>query len=318
MGGNFLKEKVLWVGIILVLLSWAGNYYYFQSKQLEHPIFLDHFYETYLQDETYLTFYYLSNKRDNSEVSYVLIDDVEAYPVSFDGFTMWTTNTPRFEQEFSHQYIKSVRIQLPQLDLPIIKGSDDVWSFENIHVVFSDGETLTTDIGKVNVYGKLPDDEVFESRMSSGSSNHRSTESMVAIKELSVEGVNIPFSKDLAQDVYVKLNMDQEKLRKLEKVYQGGNPPNWVEEDQNIEWNELDGVSVKEDIFPLRLGKGDWMQISMQFNPERKSYFEFGVEIYGTTAEGESFIRKSPIIDHPYLTQKDIDEIISEKQGGTP
>ena len=64
-----MKEKILWVGLIFVMISWVGNYLYFQSKQLEHPIFLDHYYEVYLQDETYLTFYYLSNEPPMIEIT---------------------------------------------------------------------------------------------------------------------------------------------------------------------------------------------------------------------------------------------------------
>jgi len=55
----------------------------------------------------------------------------------------------------------------------------------------------------------------------------------------------------------------------------------------------------------------------MRFNPERQSYFEFGISISGTTDSGDIFLRKSPIIDHPYLTEQIIDEIIAEKQGGS-
>lgn len=136
--------------MVIVVFSWVGNYLYFQSKQLEHPIFLDHYYETYLQDETYITFYYLSNKMDQSQVSYALLDGIEAYPASDGDFWNWTANKPRFAQEFSHQYLKSVRLKLPKFNLPIEEGSDDIWSFEEITVAFSDRQTVTANVGKIN------------------------------------------------------------------------------------------------------------------------------------------------------------------------
>lgn len=311
-----MKEKIFWTGMVIVVISWVGNYLYFQSKQLERPIFLDHYYETYLQEENYLTFYYLSNKQDHSEVSYALIDGLETYPVSNDGPWNWSSNTPTFEQEFSHQYLKSVRLKLPKYDLPIEEGTDEVWSFEEITFSFSNGEMVTADIGNVNVYGTFPNSDIFETRVSSGSSQHRSDKTMVALRPVTVEAITIPFPEEISQDVLVKVNLNQEKLKKLEALRHGGNPPSWFEEERDLDWEKVSGVSIDEGIFPFELQKDDWLKLAMKFNPNRKSYFEFGVEINGTTAEGERFVRKAPIIDHPYLTQQAVNEIIAEKVGG--
>jgi hypothetical protein len=311
-----LKEKILWIGLILVMISWAGNYFYFQSKQLEHPIFLDHYYEVYLQDETHLPFYYLSNKMDYSEVSYVLLDGIEVYPVSHDEFSIWPSHTPQFKQEFAHQYLKSVSLELPQSVIPLEEEKEDSWSFEEISVTFANGQTLTANIGKVNVYGKLLDEKAFESRISSGSNQHRSEEAMVATRPITVEAITLPFSEVLSEDVHMKVNLDQEKLKELNAIYQGGNAPDWFEDEQNLEWIEVEGMSINEEVFPLQLDKDDWMHLSMQFNPQRKSFLEFGVTILSKSDEGEPFIDKAFIIDHPYLTQQDINKIIEEKQGG--
>ncbi|HHW36445.1 MAG TPA: hypothetical protein GXX18_04015 [Bacillales bacterium] len=311
-----MREKIFWFGMIIVVISWVGNYLYFQSKQLERPIFLDHYYETYLQDENYLTFYYLTNKQDPSQVSYALIDGLEAYPVSNESMWHWQPNTPTFEQEFFHQYLKSVRLQLPKYDLPIEEGSDDVWTFEEITFAFSNGEMITTDIGNMNVYGKFPNSDVFETRVGSGSNQHRSDKTMVAVQPVTVDAITIPFTEEISRDVRVKVNLDQEKLKKLEAVRHGGNPPDWFEKERDLDWEKVSGVSIDEDIFPFELKKDDWLKLSMKFNPNRKSFFEFGIEINGTTAKGERFMGKAPIIDHPYLTQQAVKEIIAEKVGG--
>lgn len=311
-----MKEKLFWVGIVIVAISWVGNNVYFHSKQLQQPIFLDHYYETYLQEENYLTFYYLSNKQDQAHVNYALMDGLEAYPASNDGFWNWSTTTPTFEQEFSHQYLKSVRLQLPKYNLPIKEGSDDVWSFEEITFVFSNGEMITTDIGHVNVYGKLPNSDIFETRVSSSNNQHRSDKTMVVTKPLTVEAITIPFNGEISQDVLVKVNLDQEKLMELDGVRHGENPPDWFENERDLEWENVSGVSIDEDIFPIELQKSDWLKLAMKFNPNRKSYFEFGVELRGKTAEGEPFMRKASIIDQPYLTQQTVNEIIAEKVGG--
>lgn len=313
-----MKEKHLWIGLLIVVVSWAGNCLFWQSKQIDQPIFLDHYYETYLQDDNYLTFHYLTNKHDQSKVSYAVVDgvDVELYPAS-DGFSMRTSNVPKFEQEFSHQHLKSVRLKLPTPFLPIEQDSEDVWSFEEISFIFSNGEEVNADIGKVNVYGTLPGSDIFETRVSSSSNHHRSDKTLVAAKPVTIESITVPFAEQIDHDVDVKVMLDQEKLKELEALKDGANPPIWFEEERNLEWSEIKGVSIKEEIFPITLDQNDWIQLSMQFNPDRKSFFEFGVSISGTTDGGDPFLRKAPIIDHPYLTDQIVSGIITEKQGGT-
>ena len=254
---------------------------------------------------------------DHSDVSYVLLDGVEVYPVSSDEFSMWPSHTPQFEQEFTHHYLKSVRLDLPQSVIPLEEGKEDSWSFEEISVTFSNGQTLTTNIGKVNVYDKLLDDKALESRISSSGNQHRSEQAMIATKPSTVEEITLPFSNDLSKDVFVKVNVNQEKLKDFNAIYHGGDAPDWFEDEQNLEWNEIEGMSINhEEGFPFHLDTNDWMHLSMQFNPQRKSFFEFGVTILGQSDEGEPFIYKAFIIDHPSLTQQDINEIIEEKQGG--
>jgi hypothetical protein len=41
--GYLMKEKVFWMGIIIVLISMIGNLWYLNSKQLKEPVFLNHF-----------------------------------------------------------------------------------------------------------------------------------------------------------------------------------------------------------------------------------------------------------------------------------
>ncbi|WP_017755059.1 hypothetical protein [Calidifontibacillus oryziterrae] len=310
-----MKEKLFWLGMVVVIFSWFANYLYYESKQIDQNIFLEHYYEIYLQDETFVTFYYLSNKADRSRVSYAVLDGVEVYPVSDEGFWNDDSPTPKFEQEFSHQYLKSVRLQLPQHVLPLEAGTDNSWSFDEISFVFSDGQTVTANIGKVIVYGKLPNFDMLEMRVSSSSNQHREEESMVATTPLTVEAIKVPFSEYIVEDVFVKVNVNQKTLKKLETLMIGGDRPAWFEDRMNVEWNEVEGIAITDDIFPFKLEKNDWLQLSMLFNPERKSYFDFGVEIIGKTAEGEPFIRKSHINDHPFLTQQGVNEIISENKG---
>jgi len=315
-----VKERVLWGGLAIVILSWIGNYVYFQSQQLDQPIFLKHYYETSIRDEETigLTFYYLTNKLNASEVSYVTVDGVEAYPLQETDFQMWptTTSVPQYEQEFSHHYLKSVRLQFQSSFLPIKKGSDDIWSFDKLDVTFTDGQTMSADIGKVNVFAKEPDYELFDEQVSSSSNQHWSQKSMVTTQPLIIEEIAVPFAEEIGKDIYVKVNLNHDTMEKLDYAQQEEILPEWFDELINTDTYKLEGIPITEPIYPLSLNEGDRLQLSMRFNPNRKSVFEFGMTISGTAVNNEPFLHKAFIIEHPSLSQQSVNEIIKAHKGG--
>jgi hypothetical protein len=314
-----LKEKYLWGGIVAIILSWALNYTYFKAQQLDEPIFLEHYYETYIHGESQLTFYYLTNKQNPAEVVSVSVDGLEGVTV-YDwesGFSMWEEQPSiRYEQEYRHHYLKSVTLQfqedsLPQLDL------DSSFSFEKMEVFFNNGSSMSADIGHVNFYSNEDFDQgAFNSIMSSSSNQHRSEEAMVTKEALIIEKISVPFTEELSELVSVKLDFNQEKLKELEKLNQGGDISNWVDADRDVKWEETSGISIDEGLLPLELEDNEWLNLKLFFNPERSSYFEFAIKMEGKTESGKPFVHHSHIIDQPYFDQMEIDRLIAEKEGG--
>jgi hypothetical protein len=304
---------------MIIFLSWIGNVAYYQSKQLDQPIFLNHFYEGFLREEKSFTFYYLTNKRDPAEVSHVQIDGVDMVNVINDGqgFGMWQdSSVPSFVQEFRHYYLKSVTLQFTK-DFVQLNEDESGLSFETMEVFFYDQSSMIADVGKVSFYQDDMSLNVFDSRMSSSSNQHRSEEAMVTREPITIEDVAIPFPEEITGEVAVKVDLDQDRLKELETVRHGGEIPAWFDENRDREWEEIPGISIEEnELFPLTLNANEWMHLYMYFNPERTSYYEFGIHIKGKTENGETFEQIAPIIDHPYLEQQDIDQLVAEKEGG--
>ncbi|MEH7225253.1 hypothetical protein V7112_15700 [Bacillus sp. JJ1566] len=306
-----MKVKIFWVSILVIILSFIGNYLYFQSKQLDAPLFLEHFYEITMneEDETTLTFYYLTNKSDTSTANYVMINGIETYPVSND-FFMWNSQTPQFEQEFTHHYLKAVTVTIPTIE------GDNPFSFSDMEVHFSDGKTIQADIGEVILHKRTENPNVFEFKMSSSSNQHLADSLMVTNQAIAIEKVEIPFAEDLTDHVLLKVDRDQEKLRELEKPMEDSDYPEWFEEERNKEWKKLPGVLLSEDLLPLNIEQNEYIRFFMQFDSERDSYFYFSIKLVGKTDSGEAFVSELPIVDHPYLDQKAINRIIKSKIGG--
>ncbi|MEH7236712.1 hypothetical protein [Bacillus sp. JJ1562] len=308
-----MKEKIFWASILIIIVSYIGNYVYFQSKQLDAPIFLEHFYELTMneEDETALIFYYLTNKSDTSTANYVMINGIGNYPVSNNDFYMWESQAPKFEQEYTHHYLKTLYITLPTE-----YEGDGPLSFSEMEVHFSNGITVQADIGEVVLRKRTENPDVLETRMSSGSNQHTAETLMVTNQPITIEKIEIPFAKDLPDNVLIKVDREQEKLRELEKPMEVSDYPEWFAKEGDKEWNELPGVLLSEDLLPFNLEQNEYIRFLMQFNPERESYFQYSIKLSGKTESGEEFVTEIPIIDHPYLDQKAINQIIKTKKSG--
>lgn len=307
----------MWAGLTLVIISWIANYTYHQSQQLTEPIFLDHYYEVPAQENLGLKFYFLANKNDQSQVNFVEMDGVRAFPVENGGFHMLTDNNPvQFEREFRHQQLRSILIKMP-IDKIHLTGEEH-WSFETMTVHFTNGVIMQSDIGKVVILPKLKYIPMFEMLMSGSSNQHRSEKLLSATQAFTIQDITVPFADEVSDDIAIKVDLDQLKLKKAESMTKHGHRPDWYMKDMEKKWSEVPGVSsLEDDLYPIEFKNNDMLRVSIFFNPSRQSYFQFGIKLKGETAEGEAFIRPTPIIDHPFLDEEDVDKIIEEKGEGS-
>ncbi|HYK71613.1 MAG TPA: hypothetical protein VEV44_00570 [Pseudoneobacillus sp.] len=308
-----MKSKYLWIFLGLIGISWIFNYTYYQYNQLDKPIFLKHYYVNEIYDENQLTFYYLTNKDDRSLINYVRIDGVDFYPQN--QFGMWSNNIPPYVQEFRHHYLRSVTIPFSKQIIPIKDGSNMAWSFEDMEIGFSNQPPSMVNIGKVQFSPITNQERFLESRMSSSNNQHRSDESLVALESVIIEGFDIPFP-ELNDDIEVKINLNQKKLKELEDLRNGKEIPKWLNENMQADWNSVKGISIKEIPFPFTLEKNEWLNIMTFTNPEANNVIGLGLRMKGKTIDGKTFTSKTYISEQPYLEQKDVDEIIAESKGG--
>ncbi|HWL24114.1 MAG TPA: hypothetical protein VNR38_10260 [Ureibacillus sp.] len=308
-----MKDRYLWIGLFIVVCSILGNSLYFQSKQLEQPIFLNHYYETYAQHESPLTFYYLSNISEPVEVSYVTIDGVTFQPSIHNVFTMWTNDPyiPNYEQKFTHHYLQSVTLQFPVQDIPYA-GKDGIWTFNEMRVTFTNGQTIDATIGEVKVINTLNDTDALVERRAS-TDNYNKSNYLSVLKPITINSITIPFSEEVSKNVLTRIMLDPKVIN---------NPPTsqdfpfWYKDKFDIEPNENNVYVSNANLYPIHLERDDWIKLYTTFNPNHKSYFEFYIKLHGTTNDGETFEYNVLIGERVYLTQQDVNEIIAEKQGG--
>ncbi len=305
-----MNERYFWVAIIAAVIIWTGNYTYLQSKQLSEPIFLKHYYEIPIEERTPLEFYYIANNGDTRTVDGISVNGLHFYS-SWDGY-MFQHEGPVYKKEYIHHQLRSFRVEIHEGKLPIERASDNEWSFTEITPSFNAGSGLdqAVDIGYVNLSGKLPQKPPFKFKMSGSSSNHRSKYEMSAKEALLIEEVEIPLLDEFPGLVEMKINAPKVNHPPVKK------DPEDHHGDLNMPWGNVNGTSMQDIEFPIEIEKDDWVSFYMEVDQDSKMYLRFNIRIKGTSAEGEAFEIPLHIWDEPHLNQKDINELISEQQGG--
>lgn len=285
-----MKEKYLWAGIALVVISWIGNFIYFKAHQIETPIFLKHFYEQEFQSEDRLTLYYITNLNDTREVRYATIGDVEIYPESAFNHFMWTDGRPQFSfhQQFTYQGLRQVHFSIMEDSVEEAKDSDGNWSFSEMTVYFSDGSSTTQHIGVVVFRERTmnPVEEVVQSTFSSGSSDGSSRDGYKLLKDARITEVVVPFASELPEGMSIKIEASNEELQ----------------------W--------QEDIFPIELKQGDRIDVSIKINELNHKALRFPIKIIGESTDGIPFTCRAYISPVPYLTKDEIKEVLTSFEGG--
>ncbi|MGP4081252.1 hypothetical protein ACTWQL_15195 [Pseudalkalibacillus sp. R45] len=305
-----MRERYFWIAIILAVIIWTGNYTYLQSKQLDEPIFIKHYYEVSVEDRMPLEFYYLTNKGDHGTVNSISINGIHLY-TSHDGF-MFNQEGPLNKEEYIHHHLRSFKVDMYEEQLPVKKGSGNQWTFSEIIPSFSARADLNhaVDIGQVKISGEPNREQPFKFQMSGSSSEHRSNFELSAQEGLLIEKVEIPLQEDYPGLLEVKINAPQIEPAPVKKDLDDNYG------DLNRPWNNVIGTALPDIEFPIKIAKGDLVSFYAQINDDNTMYLRFNIWIKGKSLDGEAFELSLPIWDEPYLNQADINDIITNHQGG--
>ena len=148
MGVSDLKGRIFWISLFLIGLSWISNSYYAHSKRLDEPIFLDHYIEKSVHEDSYLTLYYLTNINDDSHVSHVNFGGITGYVARADffddfGFGFDENGVIPDLQTFTHYALRELQIELNSFELEDALIEDSELIVHDIELFFSDGRDIT-------------------------------------------------------------------------------------------------------------------------------------------------------------------------------
>ncbi|QTD40424.1 hypothetical protein [Sporosarcina sp. Te-1] len=281
-----MKERVFWSLLGIVGISWITNYFYADAKRLEEPIFLDHYVETTINGN-YLTFYYLTNKDDDSRVNYVRMNGVDGYVENDAGFS---TGGPANVQSFRHYVLRKINVAVNDASLESYAGDND-FKFNELEAFFSNYQDVKADIGEVVL--KQPSTSESNNPLEpvswGGSNQGDSFTGFNAHEPLQVESISMAIPQ-LNDRFTFKLS--------------GGEPAQQTKDGKGLPLGELQ--------FPIRLKSGQQLNVTTYFG-HSSDYVESSYAVTGITDEEETFQSSGTLLIAPYLLQEDVQKIIKRK-----
>lgn len=278
--------SILRVGIILLLLSWAGNTVYFASQRLDEPIVLQHFYELPLSDDYYFEIHYITNKNNPADLTFVEFPELEE--LDFQHLIrrhgqVWD------KQNFSHHSIKSIGFYIHAEDIVTDKHDDIV--ITEMRTFMPSGEAKTYSIGEIKLYS----DErgLFEMHSSGGSNDHTGFDMVRATESLTVDELKMPFLDKLENGIQLWMNKEELLIK---------------------------DTQIDSEFFPKVLKEGDLIELEHRFrftevDPNRLHHYYIAPTLVGETVDGKEFEHPLSIQYSPYISKKELKEIIELSRG---
>lgn len=309
MGGIDLKGRIFWLTLFLIGLSWIVNSYYAHSKRLDEPIFLDHYIDQSVFDDSYLTLYYLTNINDASHVSHVNFGGITGYVARDEffydfGFGFDENEVDSDIQTFTHYALRSIQIDLNSFELEDVLNEDDELIIHEMELFFSDGRDITVPIGEVVLHLPYQIENVLNQPWTSSSNDNSSIFSFSAEESLTIDSITFNFDEVIKDQVFIKIDS-------MNTV----SVPSQTQPDLlDNNWSRLPGIEIRDFKFPYELKKDEGFKLYTQISPNFAGSLESSILITGSTESGKPFTSYSLINNQqPYLEQKDVDRLIQER-----
>ncbi|MGM0884574.1 MAG: hypothetical protein ACQEXQ_26490 [Bacillota bacterium] len=179
-----LKSFVLWpVVLLLIVGSWAGNVWYYQSMQLAEPLFLKHYITVNGNQGEIIDLTFLENKNEAKKVTGIQIEEIPEL---------------RFQIHEKNSYTHQVEMMasaewIPNESQP---QSKEPFTIREVTVYYNEGQPQKVPIGEINVeWPKVSG--LLDFRSGGGSSNGSGSYKVNLTKSVTLEKIDYSYSDKL-------------------------------------------------------------------------------------------------------------------------
>lgn len=294
-----MNQRKFFGVLSFIILGWIVAILYAGSQQLDKPVFLDHYIDEYQQDEIQVQFYYITNKRDQKAVNYIMLGDIPGYVDNY--YDPMMQEIP-YEQRFGHYEVRSI---YATLDLRGLDAIDEKMVFDKMRVHFSDGQFETVDVGEIIIHPTVHNEKKYLSQKVTAGGTNWTGYILDAEKKFSIEAVvpRIPVNDSAQLRVQVLNPDDNIHGSRFYKVLEDG-----VQNSQGINYEDVD--------YPIVLNEEDKLAVSFINEGNYKYVLKSWVRVEGKDTEGLDVSFTTYLSQIPQLEKEDVETIIEQKREG--
>lgn len=269
-----INKKWLSAGIALLIIVWTANIIFYENHVLKEPMFMRHYYN--LTHVGNMQIHYVQNKTDNLRIHNLSFPELGDFPVRFQ-----ETKENSLDRYYN---MKTIMVELNKDEFEKKYGSREVL-ITRLNVQFSNGKTMSPDIGNIYISSHSYNDRILEWSSGSSSSNNTGYTILRTKETTIIKGIESKFSELFLDMANVKLN---------------GKPLNDLK-------------------YPIELPPADNIEISHAFSFDSKDdirklyYLQMSPQIVSETKDGKSGIDFIHIHYRPYLKSGDIKRLKDER-----
>lgn len=188
-----MKNHYLWIFSLLLIASWGGNIWYYESEKLAKPIYLEHYYEIPPELMSHLSIYFVTNRDSEREPYQLRLNDDVILNVE-------------------HVNTRSERGRLQLREVIVSPSSDQILKiknslrFEQATVYYNDGLVDTVSLGDIIIHPNPQ--RAYEMKFSYGKSSSDGTgrSGFTVQEEMTIASVSHSFPENLSDSIEILAN----------------------------------------------------------------------------------------------------------------
>ncbi|WP_028610068.1 hypothetical protein [Paenibacillus harenae] len=207
-----LGNKLLWsIVLLLMTASWVGNVWYYQSMQLEKPVFLKHYMILNGNQSDWIELTYLENKKEGRKVTGIQLEELPMLRFQIDPHP----------NSYRHQVLgKAYGEWRTEEAGQMVKAPVKI---KEATVYYNEGQPEKVPIGEINVVWEKREG-LMETSSSRGSSDGTGQYSVTVKQPLTLEQVDYNFSDRLSTMFELSMAERDEPISQLPIRLAAGDP----------------------------------------------------------------------------------------------
>ncbi|MHC1683939.1 MAG: hypothetical protein AB6733_13445 [Clostridiaceae bacterium] len=196
-----LNKKLVAFGLILLILIWIGNIFYYEKHVLKEPLFLQNYSDVYT-DLGSLQLSYIQNINYQDRIIDIYFPELEIHPLILNDIDMGTNN--------NNYKLKTILLNM--FNDPLNKTSNDYKDkvITKAEVKFSSGKVLLADLGKIYIQGDSSSVDTradnIKLHSTSVSSDNTGYESFGVMKDLNITWIYSRFYEEIKDVLKITIN----------------------------------------------------------------------------------------------------------------